>query len=117
MNTRVLLPLETPIVTSWANQSHVFAIAQRHPGYKNWMFTKFLQLELIQGLSGGHHVLNYSHLTTPEEECPWIDITRTTVQEIETNGDLISFFKKTLSEGAYIYQFVNQFYIPQYPFY
>ncbi|MEW9702771.1 hypothetical protein [Paenibacillus sp. SI8] len=118
MKTHVSLPVEQPIVTSWGNQSHVFSIAQRHPAYKPWIYSSYIQIELIVGLSGGDTILNYSHLTTPQEDCPWIETTRTTVQQIQESGrDLVSFFKENLLKGYYIYQFINMYYIPAYPTY
>jgi hypothetical protein len=118
MKTHVSLPVEQPIITSWANQSHVFSIAQRHPDYKPWIYSGYIQTELILGLSGRDTVLNYSHFSTPQEDCPWIETTRTTVQQIQESGrDLVSFFKENLQQGHYIYQFVDTYYISAYPFY
>ncbi|WP_127531595.1 hypothetical protein [Paenibacillus kobensis] len=117
MSSSLILPVEQPFIASWANQAHVFSIAQRHPSCQAWIYSHYLQIELIQGLSGHDTVINYSHHTTPEEDCPWIHVTRTTLQEIETQGAWVDFYKKTLSDGIYIYQFVNQYHIPSYPFY
>ncbi|GFN33043.1 hypothetical protein [Paenibacillus xylaniclasticus] len=114
MSSCILLPVERPIVASWANQAHVFSIAQRHPSYPAWIYSGFLQLELIQGLNGQDTVVNYSHHTTPEQDCPWIDVSRITFEEIEAQGNWIDFYKQMLSEGKYIYQFVNQYDIPGY---
>ncbi|WP_426454576.1 hypothetical protein ACP26L_17975 [Paenibacillus sp. S-38] len=118
MKMHVSLPVEPPIITSWSNQSHVFSIAQRHPGCKPWIYSHYIQTELITGLSGKDTLLNYSHITTPQEDCPWIEISRTNVQQIqESEGDLVSFFKESLLNGYYIYAFVDMYYIPAYPFY
>ncbi|UJF31722.1 hypothetical protein [Paenibacillus hexagrammi] len=117
MHSTCMLPVERPIITSWANQAHIFSIAQRHPAFKSWLCSKYIQLELIQGWSGRDVVLNYTHIASPEEECPWLEISSTTLSKILEAGDLISFYKQALSKGTYIYQLLNQYYIPYYPYY
>ncbi|MFC5468997.1 hypothetical protein ACFPPD_09705 [Cohnella suwonensis] len=117
MEDAIRLPLGQPIVSSWANHSHILSIISRSPDSVNWIYSNYIQLELIEALNDDLMLLNYSFPTTPEDACQLLDVTRCPRESVELGGGLVNFLKESLRNKQYVYLFLDAFYMLGYPFY
>ncbi|MBW5445445.1 hypothetical protein GE107_05140 [Cohnella sp. CFH 77786] len=117
MEDVVLLPLSRPIIASWANHAHIFSIIERNPESSNWIYSNYIQLELVESLHGGPPLLNYSFPKTPEESCRLLEVSRSTRESVAAAGGAVAFLKESARNGCYAYLFLNAYHLPHYPFY
>lgn len=88
------------------------SIILQQPASLEWIYSHYIQLELLQGLSGLDSVVNYTFPDAPEAVCPWLEVQHIPRAAIE--GNLVRWLQERLMEGHYVYLFLNAFHLPSY---
>ncbi|MFC4301890.1 hypothetical protein [Cohnella boryungensis] len=117
MAESLILPVSQPFITSWSNHSHILSVIARNSDSRDWILSNYIQLELIKELNGNRLLLNYSFVKAPEDDCPWLNVARTSRKAVEDGGGVVAFLKQRIQDGQYIYLFLDTFYLSAYPFY
>jgi hypothetical protein len=117
MTDSMILPVSQPFITSWSNHSHIMSVITGDSNSMEWIFSNYIQLELIKELNGDGLLLNYSFVTAPEDACPWLDVARSPRSIVDTCGGVVPYLKQKILDGQYIYLFLDTYYLSAYPFY
>ncbi|MBD3920163.1 hypothetical protein H8B09_15465 [Paenibacillus sp. PR3] len=88
------------------------SIILKHPASLEWIYSHYIQLELLQGLSGLDSVINYTFPDAPEAVCPWLDVQH--IPRAAIDGNIVRWLQERLTEGHYVYLFLNTFHLPSY---
>ncbi|QKS44371.1 hypothetical protein HUB94_08045 [Paenibacillus cellulosilyticus] len=91
------------------------SIILRQPASLEWIYSHYIQLELLQGLSGVDYLINYTFPDAPEAVCPWLEVRHVPRTSIE--GNIVPWLQERLMEGYYIYLFLNTYHLPSYSSY
>lgn len=112
----MILLMSQPFITSWSNHSHILSVIAGNSNSAEWIFSNYIQLELIKELNGNKLLLNYSFETAPEDACPWLSVSRAPRSIVDSCGGVVPYLKQKIIEGQYIYLFLDTYYLSAYPF-
>lgn len=107
-----MLPISQPPIASWANQAHLMSIILGQPASLEWIYSHYIQLELLQGFTGEDSLINYTFPDAPEAVCPWLEVRH--VPRTSITGNIVPWLQERLLEGYYVYLFLNTFHLPSY---
>ena len=106
--SKKVLPTSYPMITSWQWHATLFSIIGDDEKAKNWIFSNYIQLRCynIEEIFTGDEMLLADMMpgSSSLKECPYLLFSLMTKEQIESYcGDIITFIKKTIDLGGYVY--------------
>ncbi len=106
--SKKVLPISYPMITSWQWHATLFSIIGDDEKAKNWIFSNYIQLRCynIEEIFTGDEMLLADMMpgSSSLKECPYLLFSMLTKEQVESYcGDILTFIKKTINLGGYIY--------------
>ena len=106
--SKKILPTSYPMITSWQWHATLFSIIGDDEKAKNWIFSNYIQLRCynIEEIFTGDEMLLADMMpgSSSLKECPYLLFSLMTKEQVESYcGDILTFIKKTINLGGYIY--------------
>lgn len=107
-----VLPVESPIESTWASYSNLFSIIGKYENAYSWIMNHFTQMV---GVTKNWGLPNLTFIPSNDplkewDKCPFIEVQKMRREIIEKKWNSLSdFLTDTINEGYYGYVFLNQF--------
>lgn len=106
--SKKVLPISYPMITSWQWHATLFSIIGDDEKAKNWIFSNYIQLRCynIEEIFTGDEMLLADMMpgSSSLKECPYLLFSLMTKEQVESYcGDILTFIKKTINLGGYVY--------------
>ena len=106
--SKKILPISYPMITSWQWHATLFSIIGDDEKAKNWIFSNYIQLRCynIEEIFTGDEMLLADMMpgSSSLKECPYLLFSLMTKEQVESYcGDILTFIKKTINLGGYVY--------------
>ncbi|OKP87821.1 hypothetical protein A3844_10490 [Paenibacillus helianthi] len=108
--TKIQLPIQEPIITTYQHHAFPLSIAANHPDFMNWFCSNYIQISLSK--EDTLNPLNYYSFWDYFILCPIIERFYIEKELIPNKNQLVDFFTDAIDRNLYVITYIDEYYIP-----